>query len=109
MLAAFGAIPAIFAALVVRTDRRLIAALRTADAFTPATATTLQPLRGLARWRTARLEGIGAIGRSSSGSYFLNEAAWGEYRLQRRRRVLATLAVVLPLSLALAWLLDSRS
>jgi len=102
MLQGLTAIPAVFAALILRIDRRLVASLRTAGALTSATATTLEPQHALMRWRLARLQRVGAIGRNASGDFFLDATGWDGYRRRRRRRVLWALAVIVPLALVLA-------
>jgi hypothetical protein len=103
MLQGLSAIPAVFAALILRTDRRLVASLRDAGAVTAATATPLEPQHALARWRLTRLQRVGAIGRNSTGDVFLDATAWEGYRRRRRRRVLFTVAVVVPLAVAIAF------
>jgi hypothetical protein len=94
MLQGLTAIPAVFAALILRTDRRLVASLRAAGALTAATSTTLVPQHALVRWRLTRLQRVGAIGRNASGDVFLDAAGWKAYRRRRRQRVLFTLAIL---------------
>jgi hypothetical protein len=106
MLHGLSAIPAILAALVLRTDRRLVAELEAAGALTPATAAALAPRRALVRWRLARLSRAGAIGHSAAGGVYLDASGWAAYRRRRRRRVLLTLVVVVPLIIASAWALS---
>ena len=103
MLQGFAAIPAIIAAAILRTDRRIVASLRTAHAFTPATAVGMRLRNGLARWRLARLANAGAIGKSASGDFFLDTVGWAAYRQRRRRRVVLAMATILPLAIALSW------
>ena len=105
MVHGLSALPALVAALILRTDRRLVAELRTLGALTPATATALAPRRALVRWRLARLSRAGVVGRGVAGGVYLDAVGWAAYRQRRRRRVLLTLAVVLPVALAVAWAL----
>src|SRR5687768_14901229 len=106
MLQGLTAVPALFAALLVRTDRRLIASLRDAEALSPATAITLDLQNPLARWRLARLAQVGAIGSTAAGRVFLNAMGWAAYRRRRRRRILVTLATIVPLVAATVWALS---
>lgn len=103
MLPGLSAIPALFAAMVLRTDRRLVARLRAAGALSPTTAMSLELSHALARWRLARLQSVGAVGRNTTGDVFLSETGWTAYRRQRRRRVLVALAVIVPFAVVLAW------
>lgn len=108
MLPGLAAIPAVFAALLLRTDHWLIASLRKADALAPATAIPLDLPNPLARWRLARLVQVGAIGSTAAGHVFLNAARWAAYRRRRRRRLLLTLATIVPLVAALVWALGKH-
>lgn len=82
----------IVAALIVRTDRRIIQDLRDADAITPERAITLHG-HGLRRARTRRLASAGAIEAASGGRYYLVEQGWRDYNARRRKRVLFAVAI----------------
>ncbi len=103
MLHGLSAIPALFAALILRTDRQLVASLRDAGALSATTARALEPRYALARWRLARLQSVGAVGQTASGGLFLDASAWAAYRARRRGRVLIALTVTLPVAVALAY------
>jgi hypothetical protein len=99
MLSGLSVIPALFAALILRTDRRLVASLRTLGALSPATAQSLEVPQALTRWRLARLQNVGAVGRNQDGNLFLDSEGWTAYRSRRRIRLMYLLAVLLGLVL----------
>ena len=103
MLQGFSAIPAVFAALILRTDRRLVASLRDAGSFSPTTARVLEPRNALGRWRLARLQSVGAVGQTASGAVFLDAPAWAAYRARRRARVLTVLSVTVLAAAAISY------
>lgn len=95
----------LFAALILRTDRRIVTELRHAGALSIASAIPLHvpPLFG--SWRIRRLAGAGAIGLVHPEHFYLDENGYAVFRKRRRRRVLLFLSILLPLILIMwAWL-----
>lgn len=108
MLQALSAVPVIVGALILRTDRGIVAELRAMRALTAATATEISQRRTLTRWRLARLIQAGAVGTNGVGGVYLDEAKWNAYRRRRRRRVLIVVAAVIPFALVVTWVLGRR-
>ena len=88
-------IAVIFAAAMQRTDRKLLARFREAQATSPDRALTLDALSGFAAMRLRRLTDGGAVIATHDGRYFLDEDGWLHFRSERRRRALGAIAVVL--------------
>jgi hypothetical protein len=85
----------ILAAVLGRTDRKLLSRLRAADATSPERALTFEALSGLAAMRLQRLTDGGAVVATPDGRYFLDEEGWLNYRSERRRRALGAVAIVM--------------
>jgi hypothetical protein len=83
----------LIAAVIVGTDRKIIAHLRSAGAITPDRATPILLSRPLVGWRTSRLLAGGALGSPSPDRYFLIEDGWQAYGRIRRRRALTVVAI----------------
>jgi hypothetical protein len=86
----------IFAAIVMRTERRLVRTLRNGGALSPETAVPADTDNPIKRWRTARLRSAGVV-RSAGERVYLDEGGWARYRHNRRKRVLIALGVVIAL------------
>lgn len=95
--------PAIFAALILRTDRRIIRALRAAQATSASAAIPLDTGTPLIIWRLERLIRKGAVQTTGTDRYYINEIAWRIYRSQRRRRAITMIVILVPLTLLLIW------
>jgi hypothetical protein len=96
-------IPMLFAALILRTDRRIISQLREAKANSNNSAVMLDVPAVLGSWRLNRLASAGAICPSKNDHYYLDEPAYTSFRKRRRRRIMAVLGIMIPLLLIL-WL-----
>ena len=107
MLQAIAPFIAILAAVMLRTDRRIVRGLRERGALSPAHAVDLPPRNPMMRWRLARLIGRGAVARTDSGSVYLDERGWHALRSRRRRRALTIIAILVPLALVLFYLAES--
>jgi hypothetical protein len=95
--------PAILAALIVGTDRRIVRALRDKQALSTDSAIALSPRRGIWKWRMRRLMGRGAVVLVPPDRVYLDETGWLSYQRSRRRRVLIVIAILLPL-IVLTWI-----
>ena len=106
MLQGIAILPAIVAAAILRTDRRLVQTLRSASALSAAGAIVLAPRNTLHRWRLSRLSQVGAVHVGTTpGSVYLDESGWRAYRAKRRRRLLLVV-FILGSIIALAWYLS---
>jgi hypothetical protein len=104
MLRAISVIPMLFAALILRTDRRIVRQLREAKAISIESAILLQPPPILGSWRLRRLAGAGAICLVQPESYYyLEEQGYAAYRKRRRRRAVLVFCILIPLIL-IVWL-----
>lgn len=86
---------AIVAAAIRRAERHVVERLRESGATSSAKARPLSELRRMEGQRLRRMLAAGAIREASPGAYYLDEAALGAYRQQRRGRVLVVLGAVL--------------
>ena len=96
-------LPALFGAMIVRTDRRIVQALRAADATSAAAAVPLDTHSPLRRWRLGRLVRGGGVQTAGTDRYYIDEIAWDSYRARRRRRAFTVLAILVPLALLFIW------
>ena len=108
MLQAVTPFPAVFAALIIGTDRRIVRTLRNQHALSRDTAVPLPARFGIWRWRVRRLVQRGAVVQVAPDRSYLDEAGWQAYRTSRRRRVLVVLAIVLPVVVLFMWM-NSRA
>ena len=99
----FPPLAVILAAAMTRTDHKLLARLREAQATSPDRAVQLDALSGFAAMRLRRLTDGGAVVATADGRHFLDEEGWQVYRAERRRRAYGAIAVVL-FAGALVWL-----
>ena len=105
MLQGIAPFPALFAALIVGTDLRIVRRLRKQQALSPDTA--VPPPRagfGIRRWRMQRLIGRGAVVQAQPDRVYLDEAGWQAYRTSRRRRILIVLAILVPVIVYAMWM-----
>jgi len=108
MLQGIAPFPALFAALIVGTDRRIVRRLRERNALSADTATTLPSWRLLSRWRAQRLMEHGALVGVPPDRVYLSEAGWQAYRTSRRRIILIVLAILIPVVVWSFWLSARR-
>lgn len=95
MLQALAPIPAILAAAVVRTDRRIVQELRSAQATTADRAINLGASSRLRAVRIERLTRLGCLHALPDDRRYLDEAGWERWRVVRRTRVFAVVLTVL--------------
>lgn len=103
VLQVLSAVAPLAAALILRTDHRMVGALRDAGAKDASGATPLTAANGFARWRLERLIGVGVVRESGAARYFLDEARLAAFRRTRRRRVLGAAGAVLLGMAGLRW------
>jgi acetylornithine deacetylase/succinyl-diaminopimelate desuccinylase-like protein len=95
---------AVVAAKRMQAERRMIEALRAAQAFGPDSAIPLAPERNLGRLALRGLLRQGAIRQAASGLYYLDEPVYAAVRKSRQRLLigLAVIAVVFGVALLIA-------
>lgn len=78
----------IIAAVLIRTDRRIVQELRGAQATTVEGAISLNTsgIRGI---RVKRLTNLGCLHMVSDDRYYLDEQGWSNWRSLRRGRIIA--------------------
>ena len=103
LLRVISVVPMLFAALILRTDRRIVMQLRGAKATSSESAVHLQAPPILGSWRLRRLADAGAICLVRPETYYLHENGYAAYRKLRRRRILLVIGIVIPLIL-IFWL-----
>jgi hypothetical protein len=89
---------------IIHAEHRVVRALRQAGAVGPEAARPLLDMSGLEQRATNRMLATGAIREAAAGRYWLDEAAYGSYRGERRRRALLVMAAALLVVLGLALL-----
>lgn len=90
---ALGALPALAAALILSTDRKIVRGLRSAQATDAAHAVPFAPPGPLGRSRLRRLLGVGAVV-EIGGRYHLSEPGYAAWRTVRRKRGVTIMAVM---------------
>ena len=93
-LSGLGALPALVAALLVATDKRIVRRLRTANATTAERAVRFEPPRPLGPIRLRRMVNAGAVG-ASGGRYFLDENGYAAWRRARRTRAVVVVSLLI--------------
>ncbi|WP_426050510.1 M20/M25/M40 family metallo-hydrolase [Brevundimonas sp. SL161] len=95
---------AVIAAQRMRAERRMIEALRAAEAFSPDRAIPLAPDRNLARLALRGLLRQNAIRQARAGLYYLDEPVYAAVRKSRQRLLIGVgvIAVVFGVALAIA-------
>lgn len=89
---------------IIRAEHRVVRALRQAGAVGPEAARPLIDVSRLEQRAASHMLAIGAIREAATGMYWLDEAAYGTYRGERRRRALLVMAAGLLVVLGLALL-----
>ena len=74
----------IVAAMVRRTDNKIVSELRSAGATTPDRAIVIEPWSRLARRRLERLTKAGALREAGAGRVYLDEPRWEGHRRMKR-------------------------
>jgi hypothetical protein len=93
----------LLAALILRTDRRIVRQLREAKASSTSSAIYLNEPHFPGSWRLIRLGNAGAIRQAQSEHYYLDEAGYAAFRKRRRQRVVVVICILIPL-LLIMWL-----
>jgi hypothetical protein len=93
---------------LLASERRIVRALRRADATGPERAAPLTARTPVSRFRLRRLIGGGAVVAAGDGRFYLDRHGFARYRRSRRRRALVMLSVALPLIALLWWMNGSR-
>lgn len=87
---------------ILHAEHRLARGLSRAGATTPGAAQPVSSTRAIDGRALERLAAAGAVRDAGGGRYWLDEAAYGAYRGERRRRALIAVAVVLAIGIVLA-------
>ena len=96
LLASVGSqFPAIMAALILATDRKIVRRLREAGAVAPGLAVELDPPGPFGPARLRRMVTAGAVGTSGANRYYLDEQGYRAWRSVRRKRALVVLAIMI--------------
>jgi hypothetical protein len=103
MLQSLLPLPALAAALIVGTDRRIVRELRRASATTAEGSIHLAP-SPMRRFRLRRLANAGALRLVAGNRYYLDEVGWTRYRRARRAWVLIAAAAAVTLLVTARWL-----
>jgi DNA-binding transcriptional regulator of glucitol operon len=103
ILQTIGVLVPIVAALMLRTDRRIVRQLQDAGATSPQRAQQIRVRSPFAPMRLRRLSGAGAVVETAPGYYYLAADEWQAFRALRRKRALVVLAIAVPAVLLLAW------
>ena len=95
LLAGIGSqFPALLAALILATDRKIVRRLRTAGAINAAHAVAFDPPGPIGHARLRRMLSVGAVRETGASRYYLDENGYVAWRAVRRKRALAVLAVM---------------
>ena len=89
-----GQFPTILAALILATDRRIVRRLRAAGAINAAHAVDFDPPGPVGRMRFRRMLSVGAVREAGASRYYLDENNFRAWRVARRKRALAIVAVI---------------
>ena len=94
-LASFvGPLPALLAAVILATDRKILRRLREAGATSPARAVLFHPPGPIGRARLRRMITGGAV-KETGGHVYLDEAGYGRWRTARRKRALIVVTIMI--------------
>jgi predicted exporter len=93
------------AAAVRRTDRRIVAQLRSAGASTPEKASAVKTWNRLSERRLHHLEQVGALRRAGTRQFYLDEARWESHRRMKRTFALSVAGAGTAVALLL-WVLS---
>jgi hypothetical protein len=86
--------PALLAALILATDRKIVRRLRDAGAINAAHAVEFDPPGPIGHARLRRMLSVGAVRDTGANRYYLDESGYQAWRVVRRKRALAILAVM---------------
>jgi hypothetical protein len=92
-----GQFPTILAALILATDRKIVRRLRAAGAIKAAHAVEFDPPGPVGRARLRRMVSVGAVRETGANRYYLDENNFRVWRVARRKRALAILAIMVAL------------
>ena len=87
----------------VHAEHRVVRALRHAGATAPDAAQPFSPTRAMDGRALERLLAVDLVRDAGNGRCWLDEAAYGAYRGERRKRVLVALAVLLAIGIVLGY------
>ncbi len=94
LLPVVGQFPTIFAALILATDRKIVRRLRAAGAMNAAHAIEFDPPGPIGRARLRRMLTVGAVRETDANRYYLDENTFRAWRVVRRKRALAVVAIM---------------
>lgn len=92
-----GQFPTILAALILATDRKIVRRLRAAGAMNAAHAIEFDPPGLVGRARLRRMLSVGAVRETGASRYYLDENNFRAWRVVRRKRALAVVAIMVVL------------
>ena len=93
-----GQFPTILAALILATDRKIVRRLRAAGAINATHAIDFDPPGPVGRARLRRMLSVGAVRETGANRYYLDENNFRAWRVVRRKRALAILAIMVVLT-----------
>jgi hypothetical protein len=97
LAAVVGQFPTILAALILATDRRIARRLRTAGAVNAAHVVEFHAPGPVGPARLRRMVAVGAVREAGANRYYLDENNFRAWRVVRRKRALAVLAIMVAL------------
>lgn len=100
---------AVVAAKRMQAERRMIEALRAAEAFTPDKAIPLAPDKNLARLALRGLLRQNAVRQAQAGFYYLDETVYGVVKKTRQRTMIGVIVIAIVFGVALAIATSSRA
>ena len=93
-----GHFPTILAALILATDRKIVRRLRAAGALNAAHAVEFEPPGPVGRARLRRMLSVGAVRETGANRYYIDQNNFRAWRVARRKRALAILAIMVVLT-----------
>lgn len=86
--------PAVLAALILATDKKIVQRLRAAGATSAGHAIAFDPPGPVGRARLRRMVSAGAVRQTSPTRYYLDENGYAAWRAVRKKRALTVLAIM---------------
>jgi hypothetical protein len=86
--------PALLAALILATDRKIVRRLRAAGATSASHAIEFDPPGPVGHARLRRMVSAGAVRETGARRYYLDETGYQAWRVVRRKRALAILGIM---------------
>jgi hypothetical protein len=86
--------PAVLAALILATDKKIVRRLRAAGAINAAHAVEFDPPGPIGPARLRRMLSVGAVRDTGANRYYLDEAGYRAWRAVRQKRALMVLAIM---------------